>query len=62
MTAFIILSIILVNFIIAILLLHNEKNNRLIWHLLICFFPVIGPLMYFLYKSNLLNNRKLRGS
>ncbi|MBA5246062.1 PLDc N-terminal domain-containing protein [Marnyiella aurantia] len=32
-------------------MLHNEKENRLLWHLIVCFFPIFGPLIYFLYRS-----------
>lgn len=45
-------SIVIINFVIAILVLQNEKKNRLIWHLVVCFFPIIGPLVYFAYKKD----------
>jgi len=50
MIVFIVLTLIVLNFIFVLFKLKNEKN-RLIWHLIICFFPVIGPLLYLAYRK-----------
>lgn len=51
MFTFLIFAIVLLNFVLAVVILHKEKSNRLIWHLVVCFFPVFGPLLYFVRKS-----------
>jgi uncharacterized membrane protein YhaH (DUF805 family) len=45
MIFFIFLLLVFLNFIFAIIKLQNDRN-RLLWHLFVCFFPVIGPLIY----------------
>lgn len=50
----IISSLVIVNFVWAILNIKSNEPHRLLWHLLICFFPIIGPLIFMANKKKIL--------
>ncbi|WP_076595340.1 PLDc N-terminal domain-containing protein [Chryseobacterium sp. RU33C] len=52
MIFFAFLLLVIFNFIFVLIKIQNDKN-RLLWHLLICFFPVIGPLIYLANKKKI---------
>ncbi|MDD1552465.1 PLDc N-terminal domain-containing protein [Riemerella anatipestifer] len=43
-------TLIIANFIWAVVNIGKNEPNRLLWHLFVCFFSVFGPLV-FLAKS-----------
>ncbi len=47
-----ILSLIIGNFVYAILNIRKDDPYRLLWHLFICF-PIIGPLVFLSVKGRL---------
>ena len=45
--------LLLFSFVLAIIKISKLKSNkRLIWHLIVCFLPIIGPLIFFASNSN----------
>lgn len=45
--------LLILSFCIAIIKISKLKSHkRLIWHLIVCFMPIIGPLIFFASESN----------
>ncbi|WP_143018988.1 PLDc N-terminal domain-containing protein [Chryseobacterium taihuense] len=45
--------LLLFSFCVAIIKTRKLKSyNRLVWHLIICFLPIIGPLLFFASNFN----------
>lgn len=46
-------SLLILSFCLAIIKISKLKSNkRLIWHLLVCILPIIGPLIFFALEFN----------
>lgn len=43
----VVFSLVIANFAWAILNINKNHPNRLLWHLFICFFPILGPIIFF---------------